>query len=185
MCDRVRLTRHDDDHLLEQLRNGCPYALAEIERRYGPAMRRRAARLLAGTGHDADDVVQDALMRAWTRLRTDDRETDLAGWLHTVVRNRALDLRRSAASRTAPLDERHAAASADPHRQLLRREAVRQLTGAIGRLPERQRDVVVRHALGGEAHASIARDLRASEGASKGLLLRARGRLREACTVCD
>lgn len=72
-----------------------------------PGLLRQAERLL----HDrqaAEDVVQEALLRAWTNAeKLCAREGSIRGWLYTVVRNLALDRLQSAAYRYESVGAEH------------------------------------------------------------------------------
>jgi RNA polymerase sigma-70 factor (ECF subfamily) len=65
---------------------------------------RRYARALAGERMAADDLVQDTLERAWSKLHLYRRGTDLRAWLFTVMHNVYVNQVR-AARPTVPLDE--------------------------------------------------------------------------------
>ena len=65
---------------------------------------RRYARALAGDRNAADDLVQDTLERAWSKLHLYRRGTNLRAWLFTVMHNVYVNQVRAARS-TAPLDE--------------------------------------------------------------------------------
>jgi RNA polymerase sigma-70 factor (ECF subfamily) len=56
---------------------------------------RRYARALVGDRSSADDLVQDTLERAWTRLHLWQRGTDLRAWLFTVMHNVHVNRTRS------------------------------------------------------------------------------------------
>src|ERR687884_1282103 len=65
---------------------------------------RRYARALVGDRASADDLVQDTLERAWTKLHLYRRGTDLRAWLFTVMHN--VHVNRVRATRnTDPLEE--------------------------------------------------------------------------------
>jgi RNA polymerase sigma-70 factor, ECF subfamily len=168
-----------DEQLVDLVRGGDDRAFAAIHARYAPRLTAFARQLLAGAHHDAEEVVQDAFMRALHALRADERDMALRAWLFTIVRNRALDaLRRPA--RTTDL-EPHAPVlrdvSADPHERLVRRDELRTLIGDLRELPDRQRIALVQHELGGAPHAAIAARLGVSAGGSKALVSRARAGL--------
>jgi RNA polymerase sigma-70 factor, ECF subfamily len=168
-----------DEQLVDLVRDGDDRAFDAIHDRYVQRLTGYARQMLGGAHHDAEEVVQDAFVRALGALRADDRDMALKPWLYTIVRNRALDaLRRPV--RTTDL-ELHAPvlhdASADPHERLLRAEELRDLVGELKRLPERQRTALVMHELGGVSHEGIARRLHVSTGGSKALVCRARSGL--------
>jgi RNA polymerase sigma-70 factor (ECF subfamily) len=168
-----------DEHLVDLVRAGDDRAFDAIHERYVERLTAFARQLLGGAHHDAEEVVQDAFLRALGALRADERGMALRAWLFTIVRNRALDaLRRPA--RTTDL-EPHVPllrdAAADPHDRLMRREQLQALVGALHALPDRQRRALVQHELGGTSHAAIAAQLGVSTGGSKALVSRARASL--------
>ena len=168
-----------DEQLVDLVRSGDDRAFDAIHDRYMQRLTGYARQMLGGAHHDAEEVVQDAFIRALAALRADDRDMALKPWLYTIVRNRALDaLRRP--SRTSDL-ELHAPvlhdASADPHESVVRSEELRDLVDDLKRLPERQRTALVMHELGGVSHERIARHLHVSTGGSKALVCRARSGL--------
>src|SRR5881392_4245633 len=95
----------DDDRLVALVRAGRDDAFAAIHNRYRDRLVAFARRLLAGTGHDAEDVVQDAFIRALAGLRATDAEMHLRPWLYMIVRNRAMDELRRPARAAAELDD--------------------------------------------------------------------------------
>jgi RNA polymerase sigma-70 factor (ECF subfamily) len=176
---RFRYSDATDSQLVDLVRSGDDRAFDAIHDRYVQRLTGYARQMLGGAHHDAEEVVQDAFIRALGALRADDRDMALKPWLYTIVRNRALDaLRRPA--RTTDL-ELHAPvlrdASADPHERVVRAEELRDLVSDLKRLPERQRTALVMHELGGVSHEGIARQLRVSAGGSKALVCRARSGL--------
>lgn len=61
----------------------------------GP-LRAYARRLAAGTGADADDLIQDTMLRCWTARSSFTPGTSLSAWSRTVMRNGFLSGRRRA-----------------------------------------------------------------------------------------
>src|ERR1044072_2317967 len=84
-----------DDELVLRFRNGDDAAFSEIHRRFRAALTACARRMLHGSGHDPEDVIQDAFIRAYRGLRVTDRPMALRPWLYMIVRNRALDTLRA------------------------------------------------------------------------------------------
>ena len=179
---RFPYSKATDEQLVSLVRSGDDRAFDAIHDRYVQRLTGYARQMLGGAHHDAEEVVQDAFVRALSALRGDDREMALKPWLYTIVRNRALDaLRRPA--RTTDLED-HARVlhdtSADPHERVVRADALRDLVSELQRLPERQRTALVMHELGGVSHEGIARRLEVSTGGSKALVCRARAGLAKA-----
>ena len=174
-----------DEQLVDLVRAGDDRAFDAIHARYEQRLMGYARQMLGGAHHDAEEIVQDAFVRALAALRADSREMALKPWLFTIVRNRTLDVLRRPV-RTTDL-EVHAPmlrdAGADPHEQVMRADDLRHLVGELKRLPERQRIALVAHELGGASHETIARQLNVSVGGSKALVCRARSGLGRAATA--
>ena len=175
-----------DTELVALVRTGSDAAFSAIVARYRDRLVGFAARLLRGTGHDAEDIVQDAFIRALAGLRATEAEMHLRPWLYMIVRNRAMDeLRRVGGGRfiAAELEDvEHlfAVEDADPARRAAERELLNDVVAEIGRLPERQRLALVMRELDGATHAEMSAQLGTSVPATKSLLVRARTTLHEA-----
>jgi RNA polymerase sigma factor (sigma-70 family) len=164
----------DDAALVAAVRAGDADAFAEIVRRYRAPLVTYARRLLAGSGQDPEDIVHDALIRTHASLRTAERPVQLRPWLYTVVRNRAIDVRRAHASHVVALPDALPADGADAHATVVTRERLDRTVAAVVALPERQRRALVGHAVGGRSHAALAGELGTTPRAVKSLVHRAR-----------
>ncbi|HET7755652.1 MAG TPA: sigma-70 family RNA polymerase sigma factor [Steroidobacteraceae bacterium] len=111
----------------------------------------RFARWLCRSPGDADDVVQDAVLRAWRSFEAL-RGTDARAWLLAIVRNcHRTALARHERRASVPLPEEHdprlaAAASAtgaDPEHAAIAGDAGRALERLLAALPEEHREVLV------------------------------------------
>lgn len=133
---------------------------------------------------DAEDVTQDAFIAALERLEECKDADRFSGWLLRIVRNRALNLRRSQGVRAArPLIEAaDAPSTSDPERDAGRSLLREELTAAMNELTETQRQVVLLHDLEGYRHREIGSVLGISEGASRFHLSTARASLRTLLT---
>ena len=136
---------------------------------------RRYARALAGDRASADDLVQDTLERAWSKLHLYRRGTDLRAWLFTVMHN--VHVNRVRARRpTDPLDDgMPELASRAPQGDAL---LVRDLDRAIARLPEEQRAVLLLVTLEEMSYEAVAQTLAIPIGTVMSRLSRARDKLR-------
>jgi RNA polymerase sigma-70 factor (ECF subfamily) len=136
---------------------------------------RRYARALVGERAGADDLVQDTLERAWSKLHLYRRGTDLRAWLFTVMHN--VHVNKLRAARPAdPLDEGmpELALRAPQADALL----VRDLDRAIARLPADQRAVLLLVTLEEMSYEEVARTLGIPIGTVMSRLSRARDKLR-------
>ena len=166
-----------DEQLVARVRAGDDRAFGDIVTRYHEPLMGFAARMLGGSHADADDVVQDAFIRAHRALKASDHPMALRSWLYMIVRNRAFDHHRSASARRTESDERLelvAVAEADPAHRAAAREELGQVVASIVSLPERQRLALVGRELNGDSHAELAEALRTTIPGVKSLLVRSR-----------
>jgi RNA polymerase sigma factor (sigma-70 family) len=136
---------------------------------------RRYARALVGERSGADDLVQDTLERAWTKLHLYRRGTDLRAWLFTVMHN--VHVNRVRAERVNdPLgDEMPELAQRGTQPDAL---IVRDLDRAVARLPADQRAVLLLVTLEDMSYEEVARTLGIPIGTVMSRLSRAREKLR-------
>lgn len=179
------LRTRTDVELVTELRAGRTHAVDELVARYAAPLTTFARGLLHGAHHDAEEAVQDALLRALTAIGRDDRPIVLKPWLYTITRNACLDRLRRPVRTTdlAPLEPVLSDATADPFVVAVRREELAGLVGDLRRLPDRQRTALLGHELEGRSHEQLAAQLDVSVAASKALVCRARqglAQLREA-----
>lgn len=138
----------------------------------------RLARRLA-PDHDPQDVVQDTLVRAWSKRHLFDPERGTATtWLLAITADQARDARRTRIRRLRVVDDtgeppERAAPDADPDADL-------DLERAIGALSERQRLAVELHYFLGLTVAETAAVMDCSAGTVKSTLYDARTQLRKA-----
>lgn len=141
----------DDAEIVARVRAGDRDAYAELVRRHAPVALRTA--LLLGAGADAEDVVQEAFVKAYTGLGRFREGASFRPWLLRIVTNEARNLHRGSGRRQA---REHLAwqrtqpllATASPDDAVLTAARRAALVSALGELPERDRQVVVcRHLL--------------------------------------
>lgn len=167
------------EHSPDSNRRAELLALAEALR---PELHRYCARL-TGSVIDGEDVVQDTFARALIAVDGMQELPPLRAWLFRVAHNRALDLLRSRAIRSAePIEAAHNVAdqaTPDPVEILMRQEAVRTAVSRFAQLPLAQRSVIILKDILDEPLAEIATLLNLSVDAVKAHLARGRARLRE------
>ena len=133
---------------------------------------------LAGYDHArAEDLTQDAFVRAWQKLPGFRHESAFGTWLYRLAVNVALmDIRARSAD---PVSMRDDERLPDPGQLPFCAAEREELQRAIGRLPPRARAVLVLHDIEGWRHDEIAHALGMAVGTSKAQLHRARGLLRK------
>jgi RNA polymerase sigma-70 factor (ECF subfamily) len=127
----------------------------------------------------AEELAQEAFVRAWQRLGSFQGKSALSTWLHRLTVNVVLGHHRSRVRR----HEREsvaAEAAAEPPRGVDRKAQAIDLERAIRTLPDRARTVFVLHDIEGYRHAEIADMADMAVGTSKAQLSRARKLLRKA-----
>lgn len=133
---------------------------------------------VTGTPMDAEDAVQDGFIRALERLDECDPDR-FPGWLLTIVRNRAHNLRdRERVRAGAPVDEGFLPSAGRTDARAERLELRAALEAALGALSPVQREIVLLHDLEGWKHREIAEALGLSEVMARQHLFKARQRLR-------
>jgi RNA polymerase sigma-70 factor (ECF subfamily) len=150
---------------------------ALVRRHYRAAYAVALAQL--SNGMDAEDVCQDAFLKALERIEDCREPEKFASWLLQIVRNRAhnyRDYRRVRAA--ASLEATWAAGPDDSAKDAEQADLREKLEGALAQLSEVQRQVVLLHDLEGLKHREIAERLDISEGMSRQHVFHARKALR-------
>lgn len=153
---------------------------------------------LARNRADAEDLVADAVARAWLALESLERRESLRGWLFTILTNAFLSGRRTAAARATheSLDDDAAPVDSfslferlhqpfllwwgNPEREFLDQLLREDLDRAIGALPEAFRVVVVLVDVQGCSYQEVADALGVPVGTVRSRLARGRARLQRA-----
>ncbi len=173
------LSLQSDEQLVMLAREGSDRAFAAIVERYRRELHAFAGRMRSDGR--ADDLVQQTFLSAFTALRAGTEVTHLRGWLYRILRNEATRAARQPVVEVA-LDPTFATSESleeSSQRRMLAFDAL----SSIAALPERQRQVLVASALGGESRAAVAGSMGLSEGAVRQLMHRARATLRAAAAA--
>ena len=161
-----------------------PIELERFERTVLPHMRAayNLARWLARSDQDAEDVVQEACLRAF-RFFGGFRGGDAKAWLLTIVRNTSYSAWHGVgtAGTTVPLDEDTPDVedgAPGPEDLLLQKASGQEVREALDALPVEFREVVVLRELEGLSYKEIAEVTQLPIGTVMSRLARARARLR-------
>jgi RNA polymerase sigma-70 factor (ECF subfamily) len=152
-----------------------PSVIAETYSQSYGQLRNVAARFVSR--EDADDMVQEAYLRALANGGRFRGEAAEATWIYRILVNACLDARRYRQRRGAPvaLEEGRTSLRSRREHGLVERHALR---AALARLDSSEREVCVMYDVMGYTHPEIARRLGIPVGTSKGRLCTARRRLR-------
>jgi RNA polymerase sigma-70 factor (ECF subfamily) len=191
----------DEAALLRLAREGDSDAFSDLVGAHRAELRAHCYRML-GSVHDADDALQEALLRAWRSMRTFGELGSLRSWLYSIATNTALDITRHRSRRELPVDfgpaagrgaevdapvmdpvwlepypDRWLGADADPSPEARyeQRESVElAFLVALQKLPPRQRAVLILRDVMGFSAMEISSQLGASVPSVNSALQRAR-----------
>lgn len=172
-----------DERLLRATLEGDLRAFGELIQRHEAAVRRLAMRVVGP--NDADDVTQEAFLRAYHRLDRFRGEGQFRSWLLQIAANSALNAVRR--RRPDPVDDIPESGRAafghddDPGPVSLLEESERRerLQDKLGELRDEHRTVLILRDLEGLSYEEVAAATRTPVGSVKGRLHRARKELIE------
>ena len=194
--DGILLSRSTDAELVAQIRvsseRGCPSDpsnLAEdafrvlLERYWKVVVVLAESRVQCR--RDAEDIAQEAFLRAWRSIDGLEKPKHFLGWLLTIVRNLSSDrLRRR--KPMSSLDAMESASdtigdlkAASVESRIERDEQWEIVTRALSDLPDRYRTVVILRYLRGLSSREMADSLGEPEGTIRNRLFRALAKLRD------
>jgi RNA polymerase sigma-70 factor (ECF subfamily) len=168
----------DDATLVRRSLDGDMGAFEELYRGHVGRVHGAILRLVGMDRGRAEELTQDAFVRAWQKLASFRHESAFSTWLYRLGVNTALmDLRGRRDARETEVEDLELAAGGDVPFCAGERG---DLERAVSALPPRARAVLVLHDVEGWKHEEIATELGMAVGSSKAQLHRARGLLRNA-----
>jgi RNA polymerase sigma-70 factor (ECF subfamily) len=186
--------RIDDTMLVREAQRGNRVAFEELVRHYDQAVLRLALHL-TGSESDAQDVYQDAFLKAYKNIANFRFECSFYTWIYRIVTNLCLDHLRKRQVRkedapvaTDPSGETYdvldqvpdGRAGANPERDLMRRELGSRISRALERLTPRERMVFELKHYQGLKLRTVGEILHTTEETAKNTLFRATQKLRGA-----
>ncbi len=191
MTDSPQATLADDESLLvSEAKAGNYAAFEELVNRYEKKIYRLGMNI-TGNAEDAEDVLQEAFLKAFAHLPEFREDSRFYTWIVRIAVNEALmKLRKRRTSREVPMDDSQdengevvvrefADWKPNPEQEYARAELERILQGAVRALPPGFRTVFYLRDVEGLSTEETAQLLDLSVGAVKARLFRARLRLRE------
>lgn len=170
----------DERTLILCVQRGETEAFQALVERYVRRARAIALRLMRNVD-DADDLVQDAFLRALQRIDSVDPARPFGPWFFRVLTNTGLDaLRRRRTRQTEGEATEVVADDPSPEQQAEQGEIRRRFEAALDRLPPRQRTIVWSFEVDGLSTREIARELGIAEVTIRWHLLQGRRTLRAA-----
>lgn len=170
--------------LVQAAKAGDQAAFGQLFRRYRPRIYALALHL-TGRPADADDITQDAFLRAYRKIGGFEGRSEFFTWLYRIALHRALNVKRNRGRRKiVGLDDARVAsaievdAQGDPHKAFELSEKYARLLGAFDTLSPSLRTTVVLTTLQGLSYKEAAIVLQASEGTIAWRVHEARRQLR-------
>ncbi len=194
MCRRVLIRMHlNESALVERLRRRDEHALAELSSAYGHKIFQLAFRYLRNH-EDAEEVVQDVLMKVFRKIELFRGDSALSSWIFRITFNTAMSrLRRGKIARACEVTELEIGPSTadegpgkiDPadwsqmaDEELLRQQLRERLAEAVEHLPAIYREPVILRDLKGLSTEEASSRLRVKDQTLKSRLHRGRMLLR-------
>jgi RNA polymerase sigma factor (sigma-70 family) len=166
-----------DDRLARRAVEGDERAFAAIFSRYHQSLYRFCLAIV-GNPEDAQDALQNTMVKVLRALPGEERKIELKPWLYRIAHNESIELlRRRRDSRQ--LDPELAAAGTGLADEAESRERLRRLISDLDELPERQRGALVMRELSGLDFAEIGGALGTSAAVARQTLYEARLSLRQ------
>jgi len=172
---------HDEAAIVERVRRGDRDAFGILVDRYAEQARGVAYGYLRQV-EDAEDLVQDAFVRALERLDRLAPGSPFGPWFYRLLVNAALNRRKYLGRRAMANLPASVEAPDSPQSDSERAQLRRRLAGALNRLPPDLQTVMVLHDLEGFTHPEISAILEIPEGTCRSHLSRARRLMRDALT---
>jgi RNA polymerase sigma-70 factor, ECF subfamily len=172
----------DDRMLVLDFQAGNPEAFVEIHKRYGGLARHVCRRLLANQ-HDAEEALQETMIRVFQGLYRFNGRYKLQPWISRIATNVSLDMIRARARRPVhddnAVDEHDHVDPADRPEEAFERLVQRDLVlSVLSDLPETHRHALILRELEGRSHRDIGEAMGISSSQAKALIHRAKGSFR-------
>ena len=188
------LGRIDDTLLVREAQRGNRAAFEELVRHYDQAVLRLAIHL-TGSEHEAQDIYQEAFLKAYKSVGNFRFECSFYTWIYRIVTNLCLDhlRKRQVRKEDAPVATDSSGeqydvldrvpdgrSGADPERDLMRRELAGRINRALDKLTPRERMVFELKHYHGLKLRTVGEVLNTTEDTAKNTLFRATQKLRGA-----
>lgn len=194
MNESVESLRQSDAAAVERVLAGDREAYRALVERHSRNVHRLAYRL-TGNAHDAEDVVQEAFLRAYQKLQQFEARANFGTWVYRIAANYAIDRLRQRqkeeARRQTPEVQGPDGVEQDPlalvrdekpspERLMQSTQLRREMQRALGQLSHAERTAFVMRHWEGRGIEEIAGVLKSNSGAAKNTVFRAVQKLRQA-----
>ncbi|WP_461597942.1 RNA polymerase sigma factor [Winogradskyella sp.] len=166
-------------HIVEKCKQNDRQAQMQLYKQYCDGMLIVALRFVKDT-MEAEDIVQEAFIKAFSRLDQYRAEVSFGAWLKRIVVNRCIDVLKSKKQRLIELEEHHlkVVEANDSDDWLVDDDiTIEDVKNAIETLPEKYKYVVMLYLIEGYDHSEISEILNITEVASRTQLSRGKQKL--------
>jgi len=167
--------------IIEKCKQNNRAAQVQLYNQYCDGMFAVAMRFVKDT-MEAEDIVQEAFIKAFTKLHQYKAEVTFGAWLKRIVINKSIDLLKSKRQHMLELDEVHLKVVDSSYENewlvddIITLEDVKE---AINKLPDKYQYVVMLYLIEGYDHQEIAEILDITEVASRTQLSRGKAQLKD------
>ena len=171
--------------IIEQCKQNNRKAQLQLYNQYCDGMYIVAKRFLKDAA-DAEDVVQEAFIKAFTKLHQYKAEVTFGAWLKRIVVNKSIDFLKSRKQQLVELEEVHLKVVDTPKDDKWLIEdtiTLNDVKEAINKLPDKYQYVVMLYLIEGYDHQEISEILNISQVASRTQLSRGKVKLQELLTL--
>ena len=171
--------------IIEQCKQNDRTAQLKLYNQYCDGMFTVAMRFVKDS-MEAEDIVQEAFIKAFAKLHQYKAEVTFGAWLKRIVINKSIDLLKSKKQQMLELDEGHLKVVDSSYEdEWLVDDAITldEVKDAINKLPDKYKFVVMMYLIEGYDHQEIAEVLNITEVASRTQLSRGKTKLKELLTL--
>jgi len=194
MNESVESLRQTDAIAIERVLAGDREAYRSLVERHSRNVHRLAYRL-TGNAHDAEDVVQEAFLRAYQKLQQFEARANFGTWVYRIAANYAIDRLRQRQKEEARREQPEADGldgveqdplaqvrdeKPSPERLMQSTQLRREMERALSKLSHAERTAFVMRHWEGRGIDEIAGVLKSNSGATKNTVFRAVQKLRQA-----
>lgn len=176
------ISEYGETELVQRISQGDSIAFDLLVSRYSERVYRVALRML-GNPEDAEDVQQEAFVRAYRSMHSFRGDSSFVTWMYSITARLCLTHRkRNAARKSQEISDEFltfADPDGDPEKCLQAAEHARQVQSVLSKLNPSDRLLIVLKYVEGLTHEEIAPILRCSVVSSRSRLLRAKRLFRE------
>jgi RNA polymerase sigma-70 factor (ECF subfamily) len=182
--ERKAQSRAEDREFIRQALAGDQDAYASIMKKYRNSIYHLIVRMI-GYSHEAEDLTQEAFIKAFNSLATFNDEFAFSTWLFKIATNNSIDFLRKRKLKTFSIDKPIATLDGEqtyeipdesyvPDQHLVQDQQAGTIQDAIDKLPEKYRKVIIMRHQEEKSYEEIAEELDLPLGTVKAHIFRAR-----------